>query len=89
MRSTFASFRGFFFSNESSVFVTLSVFELVRSTKASDQPGGSMGLDKVESFQDGKSVNSMTAVLATGQISFCHTLRQLINPVSRQTDYIR
>lgn len=72
MRSTLASFRGVFFSNESSVFVTLSVFELVRSTKASDQPGGSMGLDKVESFQDGKSVNSMTAVLATGQISFCH-----------------
>lgn len=35
------------------------------------KPGGSRGLDKVESFQDGNSVNSMTTVLATGLISFC------------------
>lgn len=38
----------FFFSNESSVFVTFSVLELVRSTKASDQPGGSMGMGMIK-----------------------------------------
>lgn len=59
---------------------SVSVFEFSDISKTQDQPCGSRGLDKVRNFQDEYSVNSMTTVLAVGQIIFCRVM------IARQSD---
>lgn len=61
-------------------FASVSVFQFSDFIKTQDQLCGSRGLDKVRNFQDAYSVNSMTTVLAMGQISFCHVV------IARQSD---
>lgn len=62
------------------LFANGSVFQFSDFIKSQDQLCGRRGLDKVRNSQDKYSVNSMTTVLAMGQISFCHVV------IARQSD---